>query len=556
MIARLKLAGIPSISLVVDITNYVMVELGQPLHGYDLDTLVGGITVRRATPGEKLETLDGQVRTLDLQDLLIADDAGAIGLAGVMGGARTEIGATTTNVLVEAAGFDPVTIARSARRHKLPSEASRRFERGVDPLVAEAAAARVVQLLEDLAGGTPDALGSVFSDVQPPVPIELPDGYVGAITGADYSDAEILSSLQDIGGIVTPMAGALLVTPPSWRPDLTDKATLVEEVARVVGYDRIPAVLPVAPPGRGLTRSQRLRRSAAQVLAANGLTEVLSYPFLSAKANETFGQATAVKLANPLDAEAPYLRTSLIPGLIEIARRNLSRGLVDLGIYELGSVFLPVAGQKYGSEQLPGGAARPDDGALTALYGSIPSQPLHVAALMLGAAVEKQPGQQPRQYALGDALDAARQLQSALDVTIDVRQGTHPALHPGRTAELFVGDRQVGFAGELLPALAEELDLPRTVAVLEVNVGLLVELARSEVSPMPIASFPAATQDLTLVVAVDVPAGDLLAAVVEGAGGLLEHARLVDDYRGTGLPEGTKSITMALRFRAADRTLT
>ncbi len=558
--ARLKLAGIRSISLVVDVTNYVMLELGQPIHGYDLDKLSGGITVRRAASGEQLVTLDGQRRQLHPEDLVIADESGAIGLAGVMGGETTEIGATTSDVLIEAANFDPVSIARTARRHRLPSEASRRFERGVDPDVADAAAARVVQLLEQLAGGQADGLGSRLHAAPAPKPIELPDGYVNSIVGADYSDRETLSALGDIGGAIESTDGALLVTPPTWRPDLTDKATLAEEVARIIGYDRIPAVLPVAPPGRGLTREQRLRRSVAQTLAANGLTEVLAYPFVASAGNDTFGAAAgpvpAIKLANPLDGDAAFLRTSLIPGLMGVAHRNLSRGLVDLGIYELGSVFRPVAGRHYGSGPLPSGIVRPGDGELAELLDSIPPQPLHVGALFVGVAIHKQPGQAAVQRALTDALDAARQISLAVHATLSIRRGSHQALHPGRTAELFVGGRSVGFAGEVLPALAEEYDLPRVTAVLELDLGLLIELAPREVSPTAIATLPAATQDLSLVVPIDVAAADVLSAVVDGAGELLEDARLVDDYRGSGIPDGSRSLTFALRFRGADRTLT
>ena len=561
MIARLALAGIRSISLVVDITNYVMLELGQPIHGYDLDTLRGGLVVRRAEVGETILTLDNQTRALDPQDLLITDDSGPIGLAGVMGGASTEIGATTTNVLVEAANFDPVSIARTARRHKLPSEASRRFERGVDPEVADAAAGRVVELLVLLADGQADPNGSRLFDVAPREPIVLPDGYIAGLVGADYSDVEILRSLTDIGGSIEPIDNALSVTPPSWRPDLTDKATLAEEVARIVGYDRIPAVLPTAPPGRGLSRAQRLRRSAAQLLASTGHTEVLSYPFVSARSNDTFGghlegAVPGIRLANPLDGEAPFLRTSLLPGLIEIARRNLSRGLVDLAIYEIGSVFRPETGVRYGSGDLPPGIVRPTSSELADLLGSIPPQPLRLGALFTGAAVSKQPGQPGVQHGIADALDAARQVGHALGASITIRQGAHHAFHPGRTAEVFLGERSVGFAGELLPALAEELDLPRVTAVLELELGLLIELSATEVSPTAITAYPAATQDLSLVVGTDVPAGEVLAALIEGAGDLLEDARLVDDYRGEGLPQGSKSLTFALRFRARDRTLT
>ena len=561
MIARLALAGIRSISLVVDITNYVMLELGQPIHGYDLDTLSGGLVVRRAAAGEKIVTLDGQARTLDPQDLLIADDSGPIGIAGVMGGASTEISATTTNVLVEAANFDPVSIARTARRHKLPSEASRRFERGVDPEVADAAATRLVELLMLLADGQADPEGTRLFDVAPREPIVLPDGYIAGVVGADYSDVEILRSLTDIGGSIEPIDHALSVTPPSWRPDLTDKATLAEEVARIVGYDRIPAVLPTAPPGRGLSRAQRLRRSAAQLLASTGHTEVLSYPFVSQSANDAFGGSVAgavpaIRLANPLDGEAPFLRTSLLPGLVEIARRNLSRGLVDLALYEIGSVFRPEPGTRYGSGDLPSGIIRPTSSELADLLGSIPPQPLRVAALFTGVAVSKQPGQPAVQHGIADAVDAAHQVGHALAATITVRQGSHHSFHPGRTAELFFGDRSVGFAGELLPALADELDLPRVTAVLELELGLLIELAAADVAPSAIAAYPAATQDLSLVLGADVPAGEVLSSIVEGAGPLLEVAHLVDDYRGQGIPEGSKSLTFALRFRAVDRTLT
>ncbi|MEP6479768.1 MAG: phenylalanine--tRNA ligase subunit beta, partial [Rhodoglobus sp.] len=561
MVARLALAGIRSISLVVDITNYVMLELGQPIHAYDLDKLQGGFTIRRAKAGEKFETLDGQVRTLDAQDLMITDDSGAIGLAGVMGGASTEISDTTTNVLVEAGNWEPITIARTARRHKLWSEAARRYERGVDPKVAAPGAARVVELLVELAGGTADPLGSTLDNSVAPKPIELPDGYIEKLVGVHYSADEISGSLTAIGGTIAASTGGQTVTPPAWRPDLDDKSTLAEEVARIVGYDRIPSVLPVAPPGRGLTREQRLRRSAANSLAASGLTEVLAYPFLAKDTIDAFGSATdattpAIRLANPLDAEASYLRTSLLPGLIDIARRNLSRGLTDLALFELGVVFQPAVGATYGSGQLPVGNARPSDAVLADLNASIPPQPWHAAGLFLGESIEKQPGQVGVPSGLADAVAAVRQLAAALSVAVTVKQGAHRAMHPGRTASLWVGEALVGYAGELLPAIAAERDLPRVVGLFEVDVDLLLELAAREIVPTPIATMPAATQDLSLVVTADVPAGDVLATVIEGAGPLLESARLVDDYRGQGVADGTKSLTFALRFRAPDRTLT
>jgi phenylalanyl-tRNA synthetase beta chain len=556
MIARLKLAGVRSISLPVDITNYVMFELGQPIHGYDLDRLTGGITVRRAAKGEKLVTLDGQTRTLDADDLLITDESGPIGLAGVMGGAATEISATTKDVLIESANFDPTSIARTARRHKLPSEASRRFERGVDPRVAVPAADRVVQLLVELAGGEVGDLGSDLNTAPAPEPIKLAEGFIEGLIGVRYSADEITDSLTMIGATIAATDIGLRVTPPTWRPDLVDAPSLAEEVARIVGYDRIPSVLPVAPPGRGYTRAQRIRRVAAQSLALGGLTEVLSYPFVDALSNETFGRASAVKLANPLDPAVPFLRTSLLPGLLDTAHRNLSRGLTDLALFELGPVFLPESGKTYGSGPLPVGNERPTDAVLADLNAGIPAQPLHIAALFLGDAVTKQPGQVAVPSSIADALAAATQLAEALAVEIETRQGSHSALHPGRTAELFVRGNSVGFAGELLPSIAASRNLPRTVALLELNLDALVRESRTDVAAVPIATLPAATQDLSLVVAKTVPAGDVLAALIEGAGELLEDVRLVDDYRGPGVPDGTKSLTFALRFRAADRTLT
>lgn len=557
MVSRLALAGIRSISLVVDITNYVMWELGQPIHGYYLDKVAGGLVVRRAAAGETLETLDAQVRTLTSEDLVIADDSGPVGLAGVMGGAATEIDASTRNVLVEAGNFDPTSIARTARRHKLPSEASKRYERGVDPLVTEPASARVVQLLVELAGGTADALGSTWVNAALPAAIELPDGFPARLTGVDYTDDEVVRSLELIGATVEAAPGCLVVTPPSWRPDLSDRATLVEEVARIVGYDRIPAVLPVAPPGMGLTRVQRLRRSVSVCLAAAGAVEVLSYPFLSGAQLERFALGEpAMRVANPLDGAAPFLRTSLLPGLTEIARRNLSRGLTDLALYEVGVVFQPRAGISYGSGALPASGIHPSPEKLAELNASIPPQPWHVGALFVGDAVAKQSGLAATPSGLADALAVVAQVGAALAVDIRVVQGAHPALHPGRTAELFVSGTPVGYAGELLPALADELDLPRVVALMELDLSQLIDLARVDVVAEPILTMPAATQDLSILVAAGVPAGDVLTTVIEGAGTLLERAVLVDDYRGSGIDDGYKSLTFALRFRATDRTLT
>jgi phenylalanyl-tRNA synthetase beta chain len=557
MVARLKLAGIRSISLPVDITNYVMLELGQPTHAYDLDKLAGGIVVRRATAGETLETLDGQVRKLDVEDLLITDDSGPIGLAAVMGGLATEVSDTTTDILIEAAHFDPVTVARTARRHKLWSEASKRFERGVDPTLGPIAAQRVADLLVQLAGGTIDPLGTVVPYLGEPIPIAFAPGDVAALIGVEYTDDEVRETLELIGATVDATVDRWTVTPPSWRPDLIDAPSLVEEVARITGYDRIPSELPTAPPGRGWTRTQIATRRLAQTLAGAGLTEVLAYPFQSAATIERFEPgAPAVQLANALDPQTPFLRRTLLPGLLETARRNLSRGLTDLSLFEIGTVFRPEPGVVYGTAELPPGAVELEPAVLDALTTGLPPQPRRVAVLFLGDLAPKQPRAAAIPAGLTDALDAVAAVGLALAADIRPVTGTHPALHPGRTAELRVGDTVVGVAGELLPSLARELDLPGVVAVAELDVDALLALGATEIAARPIGTLPAATQDLSLVVPVETPAADVRDAVVEGAGELLEDARLVDDYRGTGVPEGSKSLTFALRFRAHDRTLT
>lgn len=550
--SRLRLAGIRSISLPVDITNAVMLELGQPIHGYDLGKLRGGITVRRANPGERLTTLDGVDRALSPEDLLITDDRGAIGLAGVMGGAETEMDASTTDVLIEAATFDPVTIGRTARRHKLFSEASKRYERGVDPAVAAAAAARVAQLLVELAGGTLDELGADVGDVPAMAPIRIPVGFWSDYTGADYTVDEARDALERIGAHVVEATDAWTVTPPTWRRDLVDREGLVEEVARIVGFDRIPAVLPVAPPGRGYTRAQRLRRRVADALASNGLTEVLVAPFATERQARLTG-AEPVRLENPLDGERPWLRTALLPGLLDTAHRNLGRGLTDLALFELGRVFLSVDGQ--GTDTLPSAASRPTDDELADL-DRLPLQPDHAAVLLVGERVRKQPGIPAARFGIADAVEAAERVARTLGLELELRQAERAWLHPGRAAELLLGETIVGVAGELLPAVAAAADLPRVVAVAELDLSLLIDRARISLDTQRIAPVPAATQDLSVVVPVDVPAGDVRRAVRDGAGALLEHIALVDDYRGAGLGEGEKSLTFALRFRAPDRTLT
>ncbi|WP_295014924.1 phenylalanine--tRNA ligase subunit beta [uncultured Microbacterium sp.] len=571
MAARLSLAGMRSLGVLIDITNYVMLELGNPVHGYDLDTLDGGIVIRRATEGETMVTLDGQERTLSTEDLLITDGSGPIGLAGVMGGGTTEMSARTRNVLIEAATFDPITIARSARRHKLPSEASKRFERGVDPLIPFAAARRVADLMVELAGGTlTEEGGALFAEVFIEG-IELPAGFVQGLIGVDYTDEEVTGALETVGAEVTPLGAAAdagwMVIPPSWRPDLTDKWTLAEEVARIHGLDRIPSVLPTPPSGRGLTPLQQGRRRVADALAASGLVETPAFPFTTQDQNDLHGSASGeelpgVRLANPLDGQAPFLRRSLVPGLLQIAHRNVARGLVDLAIFETGIVFLPEPGVVYGTDAVPPLGERPSDETLTALNASIPPQARHLAALFTGHVTARQPGRAAEEYGLSEALDAVRVIGEAAGVTIDVVQTVRAALHPGRAGELRVQDAAtgdatvVGYVGELHPVVSRDADLPGRAVVLELDLDRVLALARPKTVAASLSTYPAATQDVSLVLDAAIPAAEVGAALTEGAGALLESLRLVDDYRGEGVPEGAKSLSFALRFRADDRTLT
>ncbi|WP_264356785.1 phenylalanine--tRNA ligase subunit beta [Pseudarthrobacter sp. MM222] len=561
MSSRLRLAGIRSISLPVDISNYVMLELGQPLHFYDQDKLSGEIVVRRAVAGEKLRTLDGKERALDAEDLLITDGSGPIGVAGVMGGASTEVSDATSTILIEAAHFEEVSIARSRRRHKLPSEASKRFERGVDWHVAHLAAQRAVDLLVELAGGTAAAEGTDVGTAPDAVTVELPAAFASERIGIDFSAEQIVTSLEDLGAVVVTAADGWTVTAPSWRNDLDTKEDLSEEIARLVGYDKIPASLPVAPPGRGLTRVQQQRRRLIQALADAGLTEVLAYPFVSKAANDTFGgpeegvARKALKLANPISEEHGYLRTSILPGLIDTAKRNHSRGFRDLALFEAGLVFLP--GETLGTASIPPLGAKPGDEVLDALYDGVPDQPLFLAAVLTGHDSPAAAGHAPRAWDWADALDIARLAGDVLGVDIVISQGRHQAFHPGRAAQLALRTGEVvGYAGELHPKLLAAHDMPARSVALEFNADALFEAAADVIVAKHISTYPVATQDVALVVPREVPAEEVLAALREGAGELLEDVALFDVYAGKGIEEGRKSLAFSLRFRADDRTLT
>ncbi|MEU1004331.1 phenylalanine--tRNA ligase subunit beta [Streptomyces tibetensis] len=567
---RLQKVGMRPISLAVDVTNYVMTELGQPLHAYDRGLVQGTIGVRRAEAGEKLTTLDGVERTLDAEDLVITDDRGPIGLAGVMGGANTEIADhddlenATADVVIEAAHFDAVSIARTARRHKLSSEASRRFERGVDPQAAAAAAQRTVDLLVLLAGGTAEAGVTEVLAPYAPRTITIPADHPDKVAGVAYGRETVVRRLQEVGCDVYGQ-DELVVTVPSWRPDLTDPNDLAEEVIRLEGYENLPSTLPKPPAGLGLTDRQRLHRRVGRALAGAGYVEALNYPFIGEQVFDQLGLEAddparrVVKLSNPLSDEEPALRTSLLPGLLAALRRNDGRGSHDLALFESGLVFRPRVEQRIAAV-LPVDR-RPTDEELAELNAALPEQPRHVAVVLAGAREQAGWWGKGRPADWADAVEAARSVAREAGAELVIRKGQYGPWHPGRCAELAVtvdgAERVVGHAGELHPRVVKALGLPARTCAMEIDLDA-VETAGDATAAAPrISTFPVATQDVALVVDAFVPAVDVEAALRDGAGELLESIRLFDVYENAEqLGEGRKSLAYALRFRASDRTLT
>ncbi|MEU6800644.1 phenylalanine--tRNA ligase subunit beta [Streptomyces neyagawaensis] len=567
---RLQKVGMRPISLAVDITNYVMMELGQPLHAYDRNLVQGTIGVRRAAEGEKIVTLDGVTRKLHAEDLVITDDRGPIGLAGVMGGADTEIADhddlenASTEVVIEAAHFDQVSIARTARRHKLSSEASRRFERGVDPLAASAAAQRTVDLLVLLAGGTADA--GVTEVIAPSAPhtIAVPADHPDKVAGVVYGRETVVRRLQEIGCDVYGQ-DELIVTVPSWRPDLADINDLAEEVIRLEGYENLPSTLPRLPSGRGLTHRQRLHRRVGRALAGAGYVEAPNYPFISEQVFDQLGldaddpARRVVRLTNPLSDEEPALRTSLLPGLLGALRRNDGRGSHDLALFETGLVFHPRAEQGV-AIALPVDR-RPTDEEIATLDAALPEQPRHVAVVLAGAREQAGWWGKGRPADWADAVEAGRAVAREAGAELIVRKGQYGPWHPGRCAEFVVvvdgAERVVGHAGELHPRVVKALGLPARTCAAELDLDVLERVGDDTPQAPSISSFPVATQDVALVVDEFVPHAEVEAALREGAGELLEAIRLFDVYENAEqLGEGRKSLAYALRFRAGDRTLT
>jgi phenylalanyl-tRNA synthetase beta chain len=563
---RLLLSGIRAISPAVDVTNYVMLELGHPMHAHDRSRITGGFQVRFARPGETVVTLDDIERTLDPGDVLIVDDVATAAIGGVMGAGTTEVRDDSTDVLLEAAVWDPAAVSRTQRRLHLNSEAGRRYERAVDPAISVAALDRCAALLADIANGTVEPTLTDWRGDPPRADWSLPPITMAAdlpdrIAGVDYPEGATRRRLTQIGADVVAVGAdgeRLTVTPPSWRPDLLQPADLVEEVLRLEGMDVIPSVLPHAPAGRGLTPAQKRRRAVAKSLALGGYVEVLPTPFLPAGVFDGWGLApddprrNTLRVLNPLEADRPELATTLLPGLLEALTRNVSRGTVDVALFAIAQVVLPTA--KTGAVELIPVDRRPTDDEIAMLDGSLPHQPQHVAAVLSGLREPAGPWGPGRPVHASDAFEAVRIIGRAAGVELALRAAQYLPWHPGRGAEVLVGDTVVGHAGELYPAVIERAGLPKGTAAVELD---LDAIPITERLPAPAVSpFPAVFQDVSLVVDADVAAQRVVDAVRDGAGALLEDVRLFDVYTGPQIGEGNKSLTLALRFRAADRTLT
>jgi phenylalanyl-tRNA synthetase beta chain len=600
MRVRLARAGMRSVSLAVDITNYLMLELGQPLHAFDRTRLRGPIVVRRARPGERLETLDHVVRELDPDDILITDSSGPISMAGTMGGLATEITEDSRDLVIEAAHFSAQGTARMSRRHRLFSESSARFERGVDRELPLRASARAASLLASLGGGTVQP-GSTHASVEvPPVSIMMVPDYPDQVAGMVYGRDTVIARLGQVGCEVSVDRGPehapehaapeharhehtgrpLLVRPPSWRPDLTDPADLAEEVIRLEGYENIPVRMPRATAGRGLTGRQRLRRTIGRALAGAGYVEVLSTPFGSAADADRLQlrpddpRRNALRLVNPISEEEPLMRTTLLPGLLGVLTRNLGRGFADLALFELGQVFLSRA-----DAALTAPILRVDRGPtpeeLATLEAALPDQPLHLGVVLAG---DREPAGwwgPGRAADFRDAIEAAREVIRVSRVPFGERAGQQEPWHPGRCAALFVdagegneggrggGWGLAGYAGELHPRVIQAFGLPPRTCAAELDLSV-IETAASRRGPVEaprVSGYPVATQDVALIVPDAVAAADVEAALAAGAaaagdGPLLEDVRLFDVYTGEQAGEGSKSLAYTLRFRAPDRTLT
>ena len=531
---RLTALGMRPINNVVDVSNYVMLELGQPSHTYDLAALTEGggagpaLRVRRAVEGETVETLDGAVRTLSASDGVIADGGdAAIGIAGIMGGASTEIGGETTSVVLEMAWWDPQTISTSSRRLGLRSEASIRFERGADPEVADVAMRRFAELLSDsgatLAPGTVDVRGTVPDRA----PVRVRTDRVNALLGTDLSRDEMAALLEPIGFTSEPVDGDpssadLDVAVPCFRPDSATEIDVVEEVARMHGYGRIARTVPSSTITGSLTPYQHDRRSVRDTMVGLGLDEVMPVPFLAPGDLERAGlPGDGVTVTNPLVAEESVMRASLRPGILKTLAYNASHRLEGLGVFEIGHVYRVPA-----TEQ------------------PLPDEREHLAVGLGGRDA-------------GDAVAIWSSLADALDCRDYALMSDGPAgLHPTRAARIEVAGTPVGFVGEVDPGVLEAHGIGERVGWLEVDLEALLALPHGGRPYHPVSRYPSSDIDLAFEVDEDTSAAAVRSCLVEAAGDLLADLSLFDVFRGAPVAEGRRSLAFTLRFQANDRTLT
>jgi len=548
---RIEKMGMRSISLVVDVTNYVMLELGQPLHAFDKSKIKGGLTIKRAGSAQKFVTLDGQERQLHPDDLMVCDDDQPLALAGTMGGLSSEITESTTDIALEAVHFCPVCIAKNSRRHKLSSEASRRLERSVDPSLAEFASARFVQLLTAHSSAQHVATVVDGEPIYAPM-VTIDPTYVSKILGLDIPSQKVAELLRVVGCDVDEKS--FTIDPPSWRADLLTAADFTEEVARMIGYDKIPSVLPPRPLHASLTPNQKRRRAVAMMLASRGFAEVQTFPFTNQATIDAMGfvgeRASTYKVANPMSEEFPLMRVHLVPGLIEVAQRNISRGAKDFAIFEMGSIFR--SSQKLVPAISPVLSQRPDQKVIDEIFASVPMQGYHVAGLLVGKVENENWQGKARAYNWQDAIAFAQDVLELCNLEWSVARSDLAPWHPGRCAELIVNGKAVAHAGELHPRIVAAYGLPERSVAFAVALNSLPD--SQLVRPTTVGTMPAAVQDVALVVDANVSAADLEGALREGAGDLLESITLFDRYDKIG--DGKISLAFTLVFRAADRTLT
>ena len=528
---RLRRGGIRAILPIVDIMNYVMLELGQPMHAFDLDKLDGGITVRPAAQGETIALLDGKTVQPPAGSLLIADNTRALALAGVMGGAESGVGGSTQNVFLESAYFRPQTIARSARSLGLQTESSQRFERGVDPALARTALERATELVLQVAGGRAGAIVETSSarHLPKPVSIELRASRVERLLGVPSPSKQIETTLKRQAMSMRKTAGGWRVQPPSYRFDLALEADLIEELARVRGYEHLPARLPTSVASARTAPETQIGISRLRTaLVDRDYQEVITYSFVDPKLQSAVDpDIEALRLANPISAEMAVMRTNLWPGLLQTVAYNQNRQQTRLRLFEIGRRFRPAA-QEVAQEPMLAGA-------------------------VTGAVWPEQWGAATRD---ADFYDVKADIEALFSIgSRDVRfvQGRHAALHPGQTAAIHCGEECVGYVGMLHPTVASALGLNPPVALFELRLAALTK--RLLPRYREISRFPAIRRDIAVVVDVDVEAQKVLDRVSAIAGGLLAKLELFDDYRGEGIDSGRKSLAMGLTLQDSSRTL-